>query len=87
MHPTVREFYGRTGRDLLGSVAASCPRIISTLLARVSLTIDETGMVGSLIRDLHMHHAISTKVSDCIWLLFTVQLSGDYDNDDFVLQD
>jgi hypothetical protein len=44
MNSTVREFFGRTGQDLLGSVATSCPHIISILLARVSLTIADTRM-------------------------------------------
>ena len=48
MNSTVREFFGKTGRDLLGSVTTSCPHIISVLMARVSLTIDETGMVSVL---------------------------------------
>ena len=46
MHVAMRDLCRKTGRDLLGSVAATCPRIISVLLARVSLSIEDTGMVG-----------------------------------------
>ncbi|XP_032742100.1 ectopic P granules protein 5 homolog [Rattus rattus] len=53
---STRETFSKVGRELLGSIAAVHPEIISVLLDRVQETIDQVGMVSLyLFKELPLH--------------------------------
>lgn len=46
---STRESFSKVGRELLGTITAVHPDVISILLDRVQDTIDQVGMVRALI--------------------------------------